>query len=627
MQYVTGSKLATLAAMAALFALTFLIFGCGGDDTPEPTPQPTAAPTAAPAATMAPAPAPAATSAPAATMAPTAAPQPTATPRATPRPTPVATAAPTPTAVMMPEPVESRLKVAINVPQYGENLEASVHNSIGGFLLPNAESLVGSDHISGEFYPMLSNGWDLSNNARTWTINLRQNIPWHGDNGDFSSADVIHSLKRAVDPEVSAFSYISRFPQLDGTPGSTVQSIEAVDDHSVRFEIDFPYVRLFKALAGSEGLFMTSKEHFDKVGADGYSTDPVGTGPYEFREFKSAEYSLWEAVDYDHYRANPEFPELQLIFADEEVTRFAMLQTREAHTTVVGEDLTRQASQEGLQVIQTTLPAYHLNIFFGGNFIPGTETIDGDSAIDESLPWYGTNENAIKVRTALSKAIDRDALNDAFYGGRGEAVITSLFHPNLGPWRDEWVSQYEDIHAYDPEGAKQLLAEAGYPDGFSGYEWAAFEIDVAPETNLLPEAVLAEWAKIGVDLGIFQSQRGAWVGNHRQKNTKGYVYSWHSTWQPIESRFEIYAYSKGFAGCCSTEEFDRLFEDLISEPDLTVYDEKLRVIGDTILDTVFFLPLFWVYTDIIINPEVIAEYQTAGIWQAHDWEYMKAVKK
>ena len=58
LQYVTGSKLATLAAMAALFALTFFIFGCGGDDTLEPTPQPTAAPTAAPATTMAPAPAP-----------------------------------------------------------------------------------------------------------------------------------------------------------------------------------------------------------------------------------------------------------------------------------------------------------------------------------------------------------------------------------------------------------------------------------------------------------------------------------------------------------------------------------------------------------------------------------------
>ena len=135
--------------MAALFALAFLIFGCGDDDEPEASAsadgrpyrracgyQPQRRQRAAPA--------------PAATMAPTTAPQTYGSAQGNGRdPPPSPTATPTtPTAVMMPEPVESRLKVAINVPQYGENLEASIHNSIGGFLLPNAESLVGSDHVS-----------------------------------------------------------------------------------------------------------------------------------------------------------------------------------------------------------------------------------------------------------------------------------------------------------------------------------------------------------------------------------------------------------------------------------------------------------------------------------------------
>ena len=601
----------TVASLLGLLLFAVLIFGCGEDATAAPTtaPRATAAPTAAPRPTAAPTSTPRATTAPTATRAPT------------------ATATATPTVPAMMEPVDPRLKVAIPVPQYGENLEASIHNSIGGYLLPYAESIVGSDHITGEFYPMLASGWDISSDAKTWTINLREDVPWHRNQGEFTSKDVIHSLERAVDPEISVFPYISRFPQSDGSPGSIVQNIEAVGDHAVKFELYFAYIRLFKALAGSEGLFITSKDYFDTAGADAYATDPVGTGPYRFSEFKSAEYSLWDAVPYDHYRVNPEFTELQLLFAGEEATRFAMVLTGEAHTTVVGEDLTSQAPQSGLQVIQTTLPAYHLNIFFDGDYIPGTETLDGSSAIDESLPWYGTSESAIKVRQALSKAIDREALNDAFYGGRGEPVNVPLFHPNLGPWRDEWVGRYQEVHGYDPEEAKRLLTEAGYPNGISGYKWAAFEIDVAPETNLLPEAVLAEWAKIGVNLTIEQTQRGAWVGNHRQRTTAGFIYSWHSTWQPIESRFEIYAYSKGFIGCCSTEEFDQLFEDLISEPDLDIYDEKLRGIGDAILDTSLFLPLFWVFTDIIINPDVIAEYQTAGIWQAHDWEYMKAVKR
>ena len=625
MKYVRLISAKAIVAFLGLLLFTVVVQGCGEDETPAPT----AAPRATAAATTAPRPTAAPTTAPQPTAAPraTAAPRPTTAPTSAPTATSAPTLAPTPTVAAMMEPVDPRLKVAIPVPQYGENLEASIHNSIGGYLLPNAESIVGSDHITGEFYPMLASGWDISSDAKTWTINLREDVPWHRGQGEFTSKDVIHSLQRAVDPEISVFPYISRYPQHDGSPGGIVLNMEAVGDHAVRFDLAFAYVRLFKALAGSEGLFITSKDYFDTAGADGYATNPVGTGPYQFVDFKSAEYSLWGAVPYDHYRVNPDFPELQLLFAGEEATRFAMVLTEEAHTTVVGEDLTSQAPQNGLQVVQTTLPAYHLNIFFGGNYIPGTETLDGSSAIDESLPWYGTSENAIKVRKALSKAIDRDALNDAFYGGRGEAVNVPLFHPNLGPWRDEWVNRYEEVHGYDPEEAKRLLAEAGYPNGISGYKWAAFEIDVAPETNLLPEAVLAEWAKIGVNLTIEQTQRGAWVGNHRQKTTAGFVYSWHSTWQPIESRFEIYAYSKGFIGCCSTEEFDRLFEDLISEPDLDEYDRKILSIGDTILDTGFFVPLFWVFTDIIINPGVIAEYQTAGIWQAHDWEYMKAVKR
>ena len=278
-QYVSAKKLTILASLAALLALTLLIFGCG-EDEPEATPQPV--PTAAPVdisplvsqisrleqsmldamAQMQPplsedeirslietavsqsapegissseiqamvdsAVAAAAaegvnqedvTAAIGAALAEAAAGQaepltesdvarivrsaiatPVPTPAPTPAPTAMPTPAPTPTEVAAMVPVDPRLKVAINVPQYGENLEASIHNSIGGFLLPNAESLVGSDHINGEFYPMLSSGWELSNNAMTWTVNLRQNVPWHGENGNFSSADVIHSLAASGQP-------------------------------------------------------------------------------------------------------------------------------------------------------------------------------------------------------------------------------------------------------------------------------------------------------------------------------------------------------------------------------------------------------------------------------------------
>ncbi len=201
----------------------------------------------------------------------------------------------------------------------------------------------------------------------------------------------------------------------DGTAGQVVDRIVAEGDDMVRFDLVGPYTRLHKAVAGSEGLFMTSKDHFDSVGEDGYRTDPVGTGPYQFVELRSAEYSLWEAVPYDHYRVNPEFTELQLIFADEEATRVAMMVTEEAHSTVVSKTLTKQVESEPhLKIITTTLPTLHLNIFFGGNYPKGFLTATGEPAVDETLPWYGHSENAVKVRRALSMTIDRDAINNAF---------------------------------------------------------------------------------------------------------------------------------------------------------------------------------------------------------------------
>ena len=131
--------------------------------------------------------------------------------------------------------------------------------------------------------------------------------------------------------------------------------------------------------------------------------------------------------------------------------------------------------------------------------------------MDENLPWYGHSENAVKVRRAMSMAIDRDAINNAFYDGDGEPVIVSLFHPGLGPWKSEWEARYNELHAYNPEMARQLLAEAGYPDGISGYKWALYFIDIAPEGLDIAEAVVAMWKEIGVEIEIETTERSTWA--------------------------------------------------------------------------------------------------------------------
>ena len=549
-----------------------------------------------------------------------------ATPAPTPAPTAQPTPAPTEAPVMAMMPVESRLKVAMPNPAYGERMEASVHNVVGGFLIPNAESLVGDHHITGEYYPMLATEWSVGEDARSWTFKLREGIPWHGIGSDFSAQDVIHSFNR-THAKVSVHSYRSRWPLPDGTAGQVVGSITAVGDNEVRFDMVGPYTRLHKAVAGSEGLFMTSKDYFDLVGEDGYRDNPVGTGPYQFSEIRSSEYSLWEAVSYDHYRVNPQFPELQLVFSDEEATRIAMMVSQETHTTVVSKTLTRQA--EGiphLKVVTTTLPTLHLNIFFGGNYPMDFLTATGEPAVDENLPWYGHGEDAVKVRRALSMAIDRDAINNAFYDGDGEAVIVSLFHPGLGPWKPEWEARYNELHAYNPEEAKRLLAEAGYPEGITGYKWSLYFIDIAPEGLDIAESVVAMWKEIGVEFEIVTTERSTWGGAGRAKETAGFVYIWHSTYAPIEARFEIYSWSGRPGAGFTSEKFDELYLDLQNTSSVEAMNQKLLNLGDVIQETIPYVPLFWVFTDYIVNTRVIADYTSAGIWQVHDWEYAVPVK-
>ena len=100
----------------------------------------------------------------------------------------------------------------------------------------------------------------------------------------------------------------------------------------------------------------------------------------------------------------------------------------------------------------------------------------------KSLPWYGHGEDAVKVRRALSMAIDRDAINNAFYDGEGESRNRAVAC-SIRVWVPGSPNGRRDTTSFtptNPEEAKRLLAEAGYPEGITGYKWSLYFIDIAP---------------------------------------------------------------------------------------------------------------------------------------------------
>ena len=96
--------------------------------------------------------------------------------------------------------------------------------------------------------------------------------------------------------------------------------------------------------------------------------------------------------------------------------------------------------------------------------------------------------------------------------------------------------------------------------------------------------------------------------------------------RPSRLRFEIYSWSGRPGAGFTSERFDELYLDLQNTTSVEEMNQKLLNLGDEIQETIPYVPLFWVFTDYIVNTRVIEDYTSAGIWQVHDWEYAVPVK-
>lgn len=225
-----------------------------------------AAATVAPTATSAPAPVsptePAAAADPAGAADPTAAAD------------PVPTAAVKPTAVST-GPVEAkvdRLRVAFTPPPKETNLPWSGPRSLLTQLGPMYETLLDLDPETGELVPMLANKWEMSSDGKSWTVDLRKDVPFHFGFGTFDAKDVAWMRDRMGAQEGNLNSFRN-------TWAKTVETVEVVDDYRVVFKLAKPDPNLNFFLSQSGDLALMSKAQFDQVGEDGMRDQFVATGP------------------------------------------------------------------------------------------------------------------------------------------------------------------------------------------------------------------------------------------------------------------------------------------------------------------------------------------------------------
>ena len=364
-----------------------------------------------------------------------------------------------------------------------------------------------------EIVPWLFREWSVAPDGVTWTFKLVEGAQFHKGYGELNAEGVLWSLmiSGGESSRVAFNTHIRRIWGLGGDvkEGKVVTGIidegraKAIDDYTIELNTGTPQYDTLGLLARPH-VNIISQGQLEEVGVDEASRNIAGTSPWDFQEHQSDQFTRWAAVE-NHWRKTPEFAELVWQHIPEESTRVANFQT--------GKLTAMEMNLDSIAAVEDTPGTTFVKIaggsgvsmaFYGNYYVgvnpDGSRTPEHEERVpgfDPSLPWISGNpdpeseewQNAAKVRTALSIAIDRQTISDTLLSG--EAIPDSL--PAWAFHLDKLPAEYRQWE-FNPEKSRQLLAEAGYADGF--------EITLTPlgGSNYLEvtSAIAQMWDQIGV---------------------------------------------------------------------------------------------------------------------------------
>ena len=314
----------------------------------------------------------------------------------------------------------------------------------------------------------LITGWELDPDGRGWTLELKHGVQFHGSWGEMTADDFVWSFEDEI-RDGSIHSGI-------GLARATGATAEAVDNYTVSFRLDSPNSFFFDAFFGNGSGASTkvfSKNRTETLGVDAAFLDlSGGTGPFVFKKWAQGDEVVLEAFE-GYHGAPSQLKTVRILEIKEPATQIAALKSGQVDASLVPAPLAEDvASEPSLDTLSFGVPGSQ-RLYPQGQFCMET-TLAGEPiepyprpGYDPSKPWVGecdnpdSQENARKVRMAMSMAIDRQSIVDNILGGFGRpSYLPEVLPPLLDLiWQDKWFIPY------DPDTARELLVEAGYPDG------------------------------------------------------------------------------------------------------------------------------------------------------------------
>ena len=437
-----------------------------------------------------------------------------------------------------------------NVSPYHNNLREGVIIARHVF-----DNLIYRDPETGKYMPQLATSWTWGD-PKTLDLTIRKGVTFH--NGDpLTADDVVFTLNYVVSPDAKV---------VTKQNVNWIKSAEKIGEDKVRIHLVGPFPAAIEYLAGPVPIYPAN--YFKKVGLDGFAKAPIGSGPYKVTAVIPGKGVSMEKNT--HYwqgspLGQPSIGKLEFRVIPDAETRLAELMTG-------GVDWIWRVPQDQAKQLKS---APDITVLSAETMRVGFLQFDALGRTPGAVPFKD-----VRVRQAVSYAIDRKAMLDNLVGGGARIMHSACFIDQFG-CTDKGVPRYE----YNLAKAKELLKEAGYPNGFKTELYAYREREFA-------EAVIGYLRAVGIDARLNYLKYAAMRDANRAGKAPITYYTWGSFSVADASAFT----GVWFKGDADDSAHDPEIKKLLDDADTSVDTDKrlktYQVALKEIAEKAYLFPLF-----------------------------------
>lgn len=376
-------------------------------------------------------------------------------------------------------------ELVVAVGSFGEDLLDPVgmtSSPMRGYLEPMYDSFIRVDN-EGKLIPGVFTSWKVSGDRKYWQCEVRKGVKFHGNWGEATAEDVKFSIERFMGDDSS----------YKGPARNIIKEVTIEGSHTVRIHTPKPDPTLpivLSQFSVSPHFFLMSKKYITEKGVEAFRKSPIASGPYQFKNHVAGSSIEYTAFD-DHWGTRPGYDSLKVLLVPQETARVGLLRQGRVQIIEVTPDGSKDVKAAGLDVRSS----------------PGAVQIVTQIYGVYHNEWKGQPTADVRVRKALSLLINRQEVIDALLPQGEFPTALGVMPANQNVDYKAWIPKAREAYKYDPQAARKLLTEAGYPNGFA-ISLLTFEMSGAPLPTV-GQAVAGYWEKAGIKVRLIPTDFGA----------------------------------------------------------------------------------------------------------------------